>query len=137
MRPHLDKPTKVIIGGILAGALVYALGELNTHRLKERVRELQKACVAENEAGERKQGALSALAGLFMAKATCDPAELVRGDGYAGIQEHLATTEREVQHWDKWSSIAAIGIAVMSCLPWLWYFFLRRIRELREAIIGK
>ena len=133
----LDKPTKVLIGGIVTSALVYGAGELNTHRLEQKVQRLQQACIAEQNAAEKKQDALSALARIFTFKPSCDPAELARSAGYTAVQEQLGTTERELLHWDSWCLIAATGIAVMSCLPWLWYFFLRRIRELREAIGGR
>jgi len=33
----LDKPAKILIGGIFAGALVYGLGEMNTFRLERKV----------------------------------------------------------------------------------------------------
>ena len=137
MACNLDRPTKVLIGGIFTGALVYCVGTLNTHRLERKVGELQKACVAENEAQEKSEGPLSALAGIFIGKLTCDPVELARSNGYAGIQGQLAAAQREVLRWDNWSPIAAIAMAAVSCFPWLWYFLLRRIRELREAMIGR
>ena len=133
----LDKPLKILIGGIFAGALIYGLGEMNTFRLERKVRELQRACVAETEADAKKQGTLSALTSIFSGKATCDPVELARSNAYAGIQGQLAAAERDVSRWASWPKISGIAIPLMCCLPWLWYFFLRRIRELREAIFGK
>jgi hypothetical protein len=134
---NLDKPSKILIGGIIAGALIYGLGEMNTFRLERRVQELQRACVAETEAEAKKQGALSALGNIFLGKMTCDPVELARSDAYAGIQRQLAAAERDVLRWASWPQISGIAIPLMCSLPWLWYFFLRRIRELREAIVGK
>ena len=133
----MDKPAKILIGGILAGALVYGLGEMNTFLLERRVQELQRACVAETEAAAKKQGTLSALTSIFSGKATCDPVELARSDGYPGIQGQLAAAERDVLRWANWPQISGIAIPLLCSLPWLWYFFLRRIRELREAILGK
>jgi hypothetical protein len=133
----LDKPAKLLIGGIIAGALIYGLGEMNMFRLGRRVQELQRACVAETEAEAKKQGALSALASIFSGKMTCDPVELARSDGYTGIQGQLAAAERDVLRWANWPQISSIAIPLVCSLPWLWYFFLRRIRELREAIAGK
>jgi hypothetical protein len=134
---NLDKPAKILIGGIIAGALIYGLGEMNMFRLERRVQELQRACVAETEAEAKKQGALSALASIFSGKMTCDPVELARSDGYTGIQGQLAAAERDVLRWANWPQISIIAIPLVCSLPWLWYFFLRRIRELREAIAGK
>jgi hypothetical protein len=133
----LDKPTKILISGIFAGALIYGLGEVNTFRLERRVEELQRACVAETEAQAKKQGTFSALTSLFLGRATCDPVELARSSGYIGIQGELAVTERDVLRWANWPPIAGSVISLACCLPWLWYFVLRRIRELREAITGK
>ncbi len=133
----MDKPAKILIGGIFAGALVYGLGEMNTFRLERKVQELQRACVAATEAETKKQGTLSALTSIFSGKATCDPVELARSDGYPGIQGQLAAAERDVLRWANWPQISGIAIPLLCSLPWLWYFFLRRIRELREAILGK
>jgi hypothetical protein len=133
----LDKPAKILIGGIIAGALIYGLGEMNTLRLERRVQELRRACVAETEAEAKKQGAFSALAGIFTGKMTCDPLELARSDSYPGIQGQLAAAERHVLRGASWPQISGIAIPLTCSLPWLWYFFLRRIRELREAIVGK
>jgi hypothetical protein len=133
----LDKSARILIGGIFAGALVYGLGEMNTFRLERRVQELQRACVAETEAEAKKQGTLSALTSIFSGKTTCDPVELARSDGYPGIQGQLAAAERDVLRWANWPQISGIAISLLCSLPWLWYFFLRRIRELREAILGK
>jgi hypothetical protein len=133
----LDKPTKVLIAGILAGTLVYGVGQVNAVRLERRVQGLQRACVAETEAEAKKRGTFSALTSIFSGKPTCDPVELARSSGYLGIQGELAAAERDVVPWADWSPIAATAILVMCCLPWLWYFFLRRIRELRKAITGK
>jgi hypothetical protein len=110
---------------------------MNTFRLERRVQELQKACVAETEAEAKKQGAFSALASIFSGKMTCDPVELARSEDYTGIQGQLAAAERNVLRWANRPRISAIAVPLMCSLPWLWYFFLRRIRELREAILGK
>ena len=134
---NLDKPSKILIGGIITGALIYGLGEMNTFRLERRVQELQRVCVAETEAEAKKQGAVSAFANIFLGKMTCDPVELARSNAYAGIQRELAAAERDVLRWASWPQISGIAIPLMCSLPWLWYFFLRRIRELREAIVGK
>ena len=133
----MDKPAKILIGGIFAGALVYGLGEMNMLRLERRVQELQRTCVAETDAEAKKPGAFSALASIFSGKMTCNPVELARSDGYTGIQGQLAAAERDVLRWANWPQISSIAIPLVCSLPWLWYFFLLRIRELREAIGGK
>jgi hypothetical protein len=134
---NLDKPAKILISVIFVGALIYGLGEMNKFRLERKVQELQRACVAETEAEAKKQGTVSALTSIFSGKATCDPVELAKSDGYSGVQGQLAAAERDVLRWANWPQISGIAVSLMCCFPWLWYFFLRRIRELREAIAGK
>ena len=119
------------------GALIYGLREMNAFRLERRVQELQRACVVETEAEAKKQGTFSALTSIFSGKMNCDPVELAKSNGYAGIQGQLAAAERDVLRWANWPQLSAIAIPLVCSLPWLWYFFLRRIRELREAILGK
>ena len=133
----MDKSTKVLIVGVFAGALTYALGQTYVHRLERRVRELQTACIAEADAGAKTKGTFSALTNLFAGKMLCDPLELARSSDYVGVQGQLAAAERDVLRWTNWPFIACIAILLSCSLPWLWYFFLRRIRELREAITGK
>jgi hypothetical protein len=118
--------------------VIYGLGEMNTFRLERRVQELQRACVAETEAEAKKQGTLSALTSIFIGKATCDPVELARSNGGdTGIQGQLAAAESDDLRWANWPQISGIAIPLVCSLPWLWYYFPRRIRELREAILGK
>jgi hypothetical protein len=93
--------------------------------------------VAETEAEAKKQGTLSALASIFSGKMTCDPIELARSDRYTGIQGQLAAAERDLLRWDNWPQISGIAILLLCSLPWFWYFLLRRIREFREALLGK
>jgi hypothetical protein len=134
---NLDKPAKILIGGIFACALIYGLGVANTSRLERRVQELQKACVAETETEAQKQGTLSALVSIFSGKMTCDPIVLARSDRHTGIQGQLAAAEHDLSRWDSWPLVSGVAILFLCSLPWLWYFLLRRIREFREALLGK
>src|SRR5258707_15855878 len=86
---------------------------MNTFRLERKVQELQRACVAETEAEAKKQGTLSALTSIFSGKATCDPVELARSDGYPGIQGQLAAAERDVLRWAYWPQISGIAIPLL------------------------
>src|SRR5215469_8520211 len=98
---RMDKPGKILIVGVFAGALTYGLGEINTRRLERRVFELQRACVAERDAEAKRQGPLSVLTNIFGGEAQCDPVELARSTGpYAGIQGQLAEAEGQALRWD-------------------------------------
>jgi hypothetical protein len=110
---NLERPAKILIGGIFAGVLTYGLGITNSVRQERRVRELRSACVAETEAEAKKQGNLSALARIFSRKMTCDLVELGASDSYTGIQGQLAAAERDVLRWDNWPQISSIAIAIL------------------------
>ena len=123
---------------MFAGALTYGFGEINKRQLERRVQELQRECIAEREAEAKRQGPLSVLANLFGSEVQCDPLELARSTShYTGNQGQLAAAEVEALGWDSWHLIAGAAILIACSLPWLWYFFLRRLRELREALFGE
>src|SRR5215471_11103841 len=115
---ELNKPSKILIVGMFAGALTYGLGEINTLRLERRVQELQRACIAERDAEAKRQGPLSALTKLFGGESQCDPVELARSSGdYTGIQYELAAAESEALSWDSWPVIACLAILVACSIP--------------------
>jgi serine/threonine protein kinase len=138
-KQRFEREAKIISGLNHPNICVFTAGILilRTCRLERRLHELQRACVAETEAEAKKQGTLSALASIFSGKMTCDPVELARSDSYRGIQGQLAAARRDVLRWASWPQISGIAVPLLCSLPWLWHFFLRRIRELREAIAGK
>lgn len=133
----MDKWTKVLIAGISTGALTYGVGQMYTRHLERRVHELQVACVAEADEELKREGALGALARAFSGKFECDPVQLAKSGEHAGIQGQLAVAQADVWRWSGWPFIACVTISVTCALPWLWYFFLRRVRELHNAIMGK
>jgi len=45
--------------------------------------------------------------------------------------------QRQGERWLEQATVIAIGVLVLSAIPYAWYFLLRRIRELRDAIVGK
>jgi hypothetical protein len=101
------------------------------------VQELHKACLVEGEAEAQRQGTFSALVNAFRGKLQCDPVELAKSGDHVGIQGQLAVAQLDVWRWSDWPLIAGVAIVLVCSVPWLWYFVLRRIRELREAITGK
>ncbi len=133
----MDSPTKVLIAGVFVSALTLGLGQLDTRRLERRVEELQKACVAEAEAEAKRQGPLFAFANVLGGKMQCDPPEVAKSGNHTGVQGQLAAAELARSRWAGWPLILSSVLLLTCSLPWLWYFFLRRIRELREAILGK
>lgn len=67
----------------------------------------------------------------------CDAGELYRTPNPIGLQGKIADAYSDSMHATSLTSPVATAIGVLSVIPWLWYFLLRRIVELREAIGGK
>jgi len=44
--------------------------------------------------------------------------------------------EAEIRAVKRWSRTASAIIAILCAIPWMWYFLLRRVSELRAAIAG-
>ena len=128
----MDKPIKLFLGGVICAAIIAAVGFANTHRLESKVRNLEAECVEEDkrenklEPGERGW------------RNICDAEQLARfSEALVGSQARLAAAKREVSASERWPYVLAAGVLVFSGVPWAWYFLLRRIRELRDAISGK
>ena len=129
----MDRPTKVLIGGALCAVLVVVGGNGNTYRLESKLRDLEAACIEE--------GKRETLAKTFGGVLVCDAKSLVRLDREPdlskGIQSLIVSAQRDVSISGKWYVEVAAAILILTGIPWAWYFALRRIRELRDAISGE
>jgi hypothetical protein len=129
----MDRPTKILIGGALCAVLVVVGGYGNTYRLESKLRDLEAACIEE--------GKRETLAKTFGGVLVCDAKSLVRPDRESdpskGIQSQIVSAQRDVSSSEGWYFGVAAAILILAGIPWSWYFLLRRIRELRDAISGK
>lgn len=136
----MDKLKKILITGLALGAAVAAGGVVNTHRLQAKLEELRTACIAEDEKEAKVPGSYTALAAQFGGKTLCNPVELSlssNSNELRGLQEQLVTTQRALVDSRQWPIFLGTAIALFLAIPWTWYFLLRRLREIREAITGK
>ncbi len=68
----------------------------------------------------------------------CDPRELDKGvDLPAGIQGQIVLAQREVDGGWGEEGLIAILVLLVGAIPWGWYFLLERIREMRQAALGR
>jgi hypothetical protein len=65
----------------------------------------------------------------------CNPESL--GQTADGPLSEIARTNRQLHTVEAFTVSSAIGIAVLAVIPWAWYFILRRVQELAEAIRRK
>ncbi len=126
----LDGPAKALIVGLVAGGLLFAGGGLNIQRLQRQVTATRATCEEESKTSD-----FAALGGELI----CDPSDLAFSStpDPPGVQGELARTQRRLRWWQDVTIPASLIIVIPCALPWTWYFLLRRLRELREAIIGR
>lgn len=67
----------------------------------------------------------------------CEPFPLSKLSDAVGIQKEIADAYSDASHGTSMTTPVAAAIGVLAVIPWLWYFFLHRIVELRNAIGGK
>jgi hypothetical protein len=144
----MERPTIILacdvlivrtIAGVNAGLNEFeASGHPRRVELLQRTRaEIQARCVAEGDS--RKQS------GQWWASLplVCDPSSLTNfAIPLAGLQKDLAAAERQLDVEEyrqprEWPFILAVLIAGCSAVPWIWYFILRRVRELSDAVRGR
>lgn len=53
------------------------------------------------------------------------------------IQDQILESQRGGNSWLEGTLTLAIVVTLISTIPYLWYFLLRRVREVRDAVVGK
>lgn len=67
----------------------------------------------------------------------CD-ANVLSGAGEStGIQLAIVQADEAAKTSGETARVAALAVVLVSLLPWLWYFLLRRVAEVRLAVSGK
>lgn len=133
---HMDRTTKILLGGITAAALVVSGGYAASIRTNSLVSDLVARCKTENA----RTTTPKSQDGWETAPLICDPEILrTKSDNLhsVGIQAQIIDAQRQGERWLEQATDIAIGILILSIAPSAWYFLLRRVRELRDAIVGK
>ncbi|MHB8404624.1 MAG: hypothetical protein ACYDCJ_04285 [Gammaproteobacteria bacterium] len=123
--------------GIAIGIAVLATGYVKSQYLSAQVNDLISECKAENQKlmpPETPPWAKDA--------GVCDLQELEASridssNGLEGIQAKIVDTHMLAESWLTKSLVFSVVFVCIFAIPYAWYFLLRRIRELREAFIGK
>lgn len=130
----MDKPTKYLFAGLALAALICIVGYLASLYENSQLTSLVEKCNAE---------ALQAPKGPWLnyrkAPLVCDPADLagLRVSDVVGVQKEIVVTQLNVGRALNNSLVLAVIVLVLFAAPYAWYFLLRRIRELRDAIAGR
>lgn len=131
--PHVNGQSRALLAGLVLGGLVLVGLSVKTRQLEGRVNALRLACVEDVKTSWFGQQGVDA-------ETFCDPLQLAGANHDApGIQGELAGAQRAAIQWSgpraAWMGVAIL-IIIGSALPWLWHFFLRRIREVSAAVRG-
>lgn len=131
---RLKKENKILLGGMLIALLILLLDVANTYRLELELDRLQEHCVEERESIDRSKS-------RFPGKLICDPRDLrslaSKDNPSVGIQAKVVAAYENFLDSKRRFLPLAIAVFIIGVVPWCWYFLLRRIRELRDAILGK
>lgn len=121
----MDKPKKYLVVGIAIAALICIVGYL-VSTYASQVTSLVEKC--KTEASQAQRPTL-----------VCDPADLaeIGVNNTTGVQKEIAAARLDADLMFHNSLLAAAIIFSIFSMPYAWYFLLRRIRELRDAIAGR
>jgi hypothetical protein len=134
----MARPTKLVFMGLLLAGVIGIAGWLNLLRLEANLR-----TSVENCQREAKADALTPKAKEFDLVLDCEPGSLTADSfkvGYVrprGAQGEIVDAQRALwNHSIDAYAIAAISVFFFCAIPWCWYFLLRRLREVSDAIRG-
>ena len=129
----MERPTKFLFLGASLGLLICMGGYLSSIRNESRIADLVKQCETEYIDVSKLTGQKGAKAPLI-----CDPETLLRDGGFnGGIQKEIVESWLHRGSTYSESLGIAAGVFIIFSLPYAWYFLLRRIRELGNAITRK
>ena len=119
----MEKPTKILLIGLAASALIFGAGYFVSSRAESKRVELASACEVTAPLSEQTSG-ISFDDLIPNRKPVCSPTEL------DSIREQRSFANNSFVI----SASIAFLIFVICVIPYSWYFMLRRIRELRDAL---
>ena len=150
----MQKPTKFFLAGILAALIVSCAGYIWAGHLETRLDVLRTHCTndlktkydkekQENEIRKPStpQRPLTGWESSFVpdspaSSPVCDSWALRALGNLEGVQKEFVDAQDLVYRINMYPFWAGV-ILFFSAIPWAWYFLLRRLKELREAILGK
>jgi hypothetical protein len=134
----MNRPMQTLLAGVVLAALVVAAGAYNHHRL------IRTAANAEAETPKLEAASHACFKryeadhphthpGIPLDWLEAEVSQCGNVPSATQIEEQL---QADLRRSDYWTRRAAIVVLAVLATPWLWYFLLRRIAELRAAILG-
>lgn len=146
----ISRSVKIAAFGITAAILLVAFGAFRTKHFEQREAALAKECGSlpahtlsdQNVFDQFDRPANPAAVpplppGYKLDPPVCNVSELIRLGAYTGLQGRLIEAHWATEASREMPIFLASLISALSLVPWVWYFFLRRVAELRAAMSGK
>lgn len=130
----MDTPTKALLIGATLAATVCGVGYVHSRNGQADLVRLEAQCQREIQnasTAEKELGFVLECKGATLANSASSLESMV------DLQANLASAYQAAQSGLRVFYPIAAAIVITSAIPWLWYFLLRRLRELREAVVGK
>src|SRR5437867_8102943 len=129
----MTPPSKLFALGLLASLICLGAGRIVVMQTSSHLRSLVGACHAESEKAQHSNSTIP----WEKDPLVCDPQELAVVSAPVGIQAQIASTYKRLSTYTAWAWLIPSFIVAVSAVPFLCDFLLRRIRELRGAIVRR
>ena len=125
----MARSTTTLIAGLTVGGLLVAVGSMRSQQLNDRLDALLLECQQENERIQQRSDPAGIRFELDCSRYLSDPSA-------PGVQGKIAEAYAAYSWWDS-AILVGVLLALLLAVPWSWYFLLRRLGELRQALIGR
>ena len=135
----MQRPTKVLLVGFAVAALLAGAAFLISYRADQAVATAIAACNAESDRHELRPA--NPAEPWMSDRLLCDESDfyLPVTHKWVGTQKAIADTiaSRSASAAPGILYGIAVLVAFLALIPWTWYFLLRRLREVRDALTGR
>lgn len=123
--------TKILLGGLALASLILVFGQARLYVLERDLNSIVQRC--ELVIGRASFGCeLDAWAGIRpVGLSASQQAE------FANMRAEFANTQTLILSSRNSTKKISLAVLFLALIPWLWYFLLKRIREISDAIFGR
>ena len=128
----MSRPAKIFFLGVVVSLIVLAVGYALDKQQQDALDTLIAKCKTETM-----ETPIGPWQKYQEAPLVCEPTELIGYPDIIGIQKEVRQSYLGLGDYFLWSQLLAVLLLGVFGLPYVWYFLLRRVRELVKAITGK
>lgn len=119
--------TKILLGGLALASLILVFGQARIYVLERDLNSLIQQCSMQDD-------------DEFGGVMDCDPDSLHRQGNFGnlkGLQYEIAFAQASILGSRSLTKEIPLAVLFLALIPWLWYFLLKRVREISDAIFGR